>query len=137
MPAYQTLEQISANLQTALLRSRTDFLLQQTQLWQEINKAGKESDAFVKPSNLDLAQTKFEFFITPKASNIFARLYYFLTKTAHYQGLFRLCGNNTKRSIKVMIEIGVQSNKPLKPKITTEPESKLKPEEMYVTGISV
>ena len=137
MPPYQTIQQISKDLQSALLRSRTNFLLQQTELWQEINEAGKESNTFVKPSNLDLAQTKFEFYIVQKNHSMILNFICSLFKITKTKGLFRLCSKNTRKSIKVILEINVQSAKQLNSDVSTEPNLNLKPENIYVTGITV
>lgn len=137
MPAYQTLQQISTDLQSALLHSRTEFLLQQTELWQEINEAGKESNTFVKPSNLDLAKTKFEFYMVQKSHSLILNIFFSLFKITRNKGLFRLCNKNTRKSIKVTLSINVQVAKQLNSDVSTEPNINLKPENIYVTGISV
>jgi hypothetical protein len=137
MSTYLTLQQISTDLQSALLHSRTEFLLQQTELWQEINEAGKESNAFVKPSNLDLGMTKFEFYIVQKSPSMILNFFYSLFKISRTKGLFRLCNKNTEKSIKVTLEINVQSAKQLNSKVATEPKLDLKPENIYVSGITV
>jgi hypothetical protein len=137
MSAYLTLQQICTKLQTALLHSRTDFLLMQTQLWQEINNTGKDSNAFVKPSNLDLSLTKFEFYIAPKNQGIITHFFYSIFRIPQRKSRFKLCNKNCNKSVKVIIEISLQSSQQLKAEITTEPKNNLKPEEIYVTGLSV
>jgi hypothetical protein len=111
--------------------------MQQSKLWQEINDAGKDSNVFVKPSNLDLSQSKFEFYIAPKEHGLISGFFYTLFRITRPEGLFKLCNKESSKSIKVNIEICVQSAKQLKPEITTEPKSKFKPEEMYVTNLTV
>lgn len=129
-----TLQQIGDNLQTALLHARTDFLLQQSQLWQQLNDGGNKSDAFVKPSNLDLAQSKFEFYITPKVVSFLVKFYFTLFRIPMPKARFRLCGKEVKNSIKVSIEIRIQADQQLNPEIITEPD--LKPRETYVTDLT-
>jgi hypothetical protein len=136
MPTFLTLTQISEKLQTSLLHSRTDFLLQQAELWKKLNNAGRESNVFVKPETLDLAQTKFEFFIAPEVKNPLVRVYQSILGISQTQTRFRLCGNDQKNSIKVSIEIRLQAGQQLKPEINTEPKTNLIPEKTHVTGLT-
>ena len=136
MSTYLTLTQISRKLQTALLHSRTDFLLQQAELWRKINDTGRDSNFFVKPANLDLAQSKFEFYIAPEVLNPLAKVYQYLMKITQKQTRFKLCCKDKKNSIKVSIEIGLQADQQLKTEIKTDPNLNLKPEKIHVTGLT-
>lgn len=136
MSTYLTIQEISAKLQIALLHSRTNFLLQQTELWQEINATGRVSNVFVKPENLDLSRTKFEFYIAPKISSLFTRLFHFLFRIPQPKALFKLCNSDLKSAIKVTFDIRTQTNHQLKPQIRIETNPYLKPDETYVTGLS-
>lgn len=136
MSTYLTIQEISAKLQTALLHARIDFLLQQAKLWQEMNATGMFSSVYVKPENLDLSRTKFEFYISPKTSSLLTRFFCHLFRIRQPHTYFKLCNRDLKAAIKVSIDITMQMNKQLKPQIRTEPNPDLKPEETYVTGLS-
>ena len=137
MPSYLTLQKISQNLLSELLRSRTDFLLHQSAMWQEINDAAKVNTVFVKPDSLDVYHTKFEFFMVQKVPNLFIRIINWFRKTKKLDPRFRICSMDENKRIKVTIAVRLQSDKQLIPEITTEPEIALKPPETYVTGIAV
>ena len=137
MPAYLTLQKISQNLLSELLRARTDFLLHQTAMWLGMNDAAKVNTVFVKPDSLDLYHTKFEFHIVQKVPNLFIRIMNWFRKANKQSPLFRLCGSDEKTGIKVTIAIRVQSDKQLVPDIITDPKLTLTPQETYVTGIAV
>ncbi len=137
MPSYLTLQKISQNLLSELLRSRTDFLLHQSAMWQEINDAAKVNTVYVKPDSLDVYHTKFEFFMVQKEPNLFIRIINWFRKTNKVKPFFRLCSRDDNKRIKVTIAVRLQSDKQLIPEITTEPEIALKPPETYVTGIAV
>jgi hypothetical protein len=137
MPTYLTLQKISQSLLSELLRSRTDFLLHQTAMWQQINDAAKVATVFAKPESLDLYHTRFEFCIVKQEPGIFTRILNWFRKPRKEDNLFRLCGSDETKGIKVTISIRLQSDKEIEPDITTEPESGLKPKETYVSGIAV
>ena len=137
MPAYLTLQKISQNLLSELLRARTDFLLHQTAMWLGMNDAAKVNTVYVKPDSLDVYHTKFEFFMVQKEPNLFIRIINWFRKANKQSPLFRLCSRDDNKRIKVTIAVRLQSDKQLIPEITTEPEIALKPPETYVTGIAV
>ena len=137
MPTYLTLQKISQNLLAGLLRSRTDFLLHQTAMWQEMNDTAKLSTVFVKPESLDLYHSTFEFFMVQKGQNWFIRAMNLFRKNDKPETRFRICGRDEKNGIRVTIDIKVQSDKPVVPEIKTEPGLTLTPHETYVTGIAV
>ena len=137
MPTYQSLQKISQDLLSGLLRSRTDFLLHQTAMWQAMNDEAKVSTIYVKPESLDLYHTKFEFFMVQQVQNWFVRLVNRILKKHEPQARFRICGNDEQKGIRVTIAISIQSDKQTIPEIKTEPGLPLKPRETYVTGIAL
>ena len=134
---YLTLQQISERVLSELLRSRTDFLLLQAQVWKNINDAAKESGLFVQPNTLDLDHTTFEFFITRKIPNFAEKVMDFFRKAGNEKPHFRLCDHHDKERIKVTISIRQQSEKEGRPDIITEPELTSKPDETYVAGLDI
>ena len=136
MPTYLTLQKISQNLLSELLRSRTDFLLHQTAMWQKINDAANVTMAYAKPDSLDLYHTKFEFCIVRKVPGFIARIINWFRKNRKEENRYRLCSHDEKEGIKVTISIRLQSGKEVVPEISTEPGSDLKPQDTYVAGIT-
>jgi len=134
---YLTLQQISERVLSELVRSRTDFLLLQAQVWKNINDAAKESGVFVQPNTLDLDHTTFEFFITRRVPNFIEKLINWFRNTGHEKQYFRLCDHHNTQGIKVTISIRQQSEKEVRPDIRTEPEMTSKPNEIYVAGLDI
>jgi len=137
MPAYLTLQKISQNLLSELVRSRTDFLLHQTAIWQKFNEEARGISVFAKPDSLDLSHTSFEFCIVRKKPGIFTRILHWFRKPAEEQHLFRLCGEDEKDKIRVTISVRLQPDRQSDPDISTDPALESKPTETYVSGIAV
>jgi hypothetical protein len=135
MPAGQTLHGIGGGLLTELLRSRTDFLLQQATLWQEMNDKANLVAAFAKPENLDLYHTRFEFCMKQHIP-WYDRVMNLLRKRPKGVNRYRICSGDEMKKIRVTISIRIDKDQQVVPDITTDPRIEQTPRETYVTGIA-